>query len=327
MTVSWGILSTARVNSLVLAGAAESDRVHVVAVASRDPARAEAYARERAIDRAYGSYEALLEDADVEAIYISLPNSLHVPWTLRALEAGKHVLCEKPFSRRPEDVEQAFDLAETAGLALCEGFMWRHHPQSDELARLLAQGAIGRLRLVRAAFSFQLAAVHGIDDARFRPELDGGSLMDVGCYCVNAIRFLAGEPEGVLADQVIGPTGVDVCFAATLRLPGDVLAHFDCGFVLPYRDELELVGEEGSIHVDDPWHIHTPGIELRLGDGVERIAVPPANSYRLQLENVSDAIRGRAPLLLGREDAVGQARTIDALYRSAGTDVGVATAV
>jgi xylose dehydrogenase (NAD/NADP) len=317
MTVAWGILSTARVNRLVLAGAAESDRADVIAVASRDAARADAYAREHSLERAYGSYDALLEDADVEAVYISLPNSLHVPWTLRALEAGKHVLCEKPLSRRLDEVEQAFSLADSAGLILSEGFMWRHHPQSSQLAELVQEGAIGRLRLVRAAFSFQLAEEHGADDARFRPELDGGSLMDVGCYCVNAIRFLAGEPGRVQGEQVVGVSGVDVCFAATLRLPDDVLAHFDCGFVVPFRDELELVGEDGSLYVEDPWHIHSPGIELRLEDGVELIEVAPANSYRLQLDNVGDAIRGLAPLLLGRDDAVGQARTLDALYQSA----------
>jgi D-xylose 1-dehydrogenase (NADP+, D-xylono-1,5-lactone-forming) len=324
MTVSWGILSTARINRLVLAGAEESDRVEVIAVASRDASRAEAYAREHGIERAYGGYDALLADPDVEAVYIPLPNSLHVEWTLRALEAGKHVLCEKPLSRRPEEVEEAFDRAASAGLVLSEGFMWRHHPQTGKLRQLVAEGAIGRLRLVRAAFSFQLAAVHGADDARFRPELDGGSLMDVGSYCVNAIRFLAGEPEHVHGEQVVGASGVDVCFTATLRLSDDVLAHFDCGFVLPFRDELEVVGEEGSLHVEDPWHIRSPGIELRRDEGAERIAVAPANSYRLELENVGDAIRGVAPLLLGRDDAVGQARTLDALYHSAETGAPVA---
>jgi D-xylose 1-dehydrogenase (NADP+, D-xylono-1,5-lactone-forming) len=323
MTVAWGILSTARVNRLVLAGAAQSDRADVIAVASRDTARAKAYAREQSIERPYGSYEALLEDADIEAVYISLPNSLHVPWTLRALEAGKHVLCEKPFSRRPEDVERAFDLAESAGLVLSEGFMWRHHPQTSRLAELVAAGAIGRLRLVRAAFSFQLAEEHGADDARFRPELDGGSLMDVGSYCVNAIRFVAGEPERAQADQVVGASGVDVCFTATLRLPSSVLAHFDCGFVLPFRDDLELVGEAGSLYVEDPWHIRSPGIELRKGNAVEHIDVARANSYRIELDNVCDAIRGDAPLVLGREDAVAQARTIEALYRSAEAAVAV----
>jgi predicted dehydrogenase len=140
--------------------------------------------------------------------------------------------------------------------------------------------------------------------------------MDVGCYCVNAIRFLAGEPERVHAEQVVGPSGVDVVFAAALRLPDDVLGHFDCGFVLPVRYELEVVGEDGSLFVADPFHVHSPGIELRRGGEVERIAVEPADSYRLELENVGGAIRGEAPLLLGRDDAVGQARTIEALYRS-----------
>jgi D-xylose 1-dehydrogenase (NADP+, D-xylono-1,5-lactone-forming) len=326
VTVAWGILSTARINRHILAGAAETDRAEVVAVASRDAGRAGSYARERGIERAYGSYAALLEDPDVEAVYVPLPNSMHVEWTLRALDAGKHVLCEKPFSRRPDEVELAFDRAESSGLVLSEGFMWRHHPQTAKLVQLVAEGAIGRLRLVRAAFSFQLAAEHGADDARFSPDLDGGSLMDVGSYCVNAIRLLSGEPERVQGEQVVGPSGVDICFTATLRASDDVLGHFDCGFVLPIRDQLEVVGEEGSVYVEDPWHIRSPGIALRREKEVEHIPVEPANSYRLELENVCDGIRGTAPLLLGREDAVGQARTLDALYRSAETAAPVSSA-
>jgi xylose dehydrogenase (NAD/NADP) len=328
MTVRWGLLSTARINRLVLAGARASDRVEVVAVASRDRARAEAYAREHAIERAHGSYEALLGDPEVDAVYISLPNALHVEWTSRALEAGKHVLCEKPLSRRTHEVEQVFDLAEHESLVLSEGFMFRHHPQTRALGRLAADGPIGRLRLIRAAFSFQLAAVHGADDARFSPDLDGGSLMDVGCYCVNTIRLLAGEPERVYAEHVLAPGGVDTCFAATLRFGDGVVAHFDCGFVLPYRDEVEVVGEQASLFVDDPWHVHAPGIAIRREpepDRIveERVTFEPADSYRLELENVSDAIRGRGELLLGRADAVGQARTIEALYESAETGAPV----
>ena len=325
---TWGLLSTARINRLVLEGARRSDRVKVIAVASRDAERAEAYAREHAIARAYGDYHALLGDPDVEAVYISLPNALHVEWTLRALEAGKHVLCEKPFSNRPADVERVFDVAERAGLVLSEGFMWRHHPQTATLASLVAEGGIGRLRMLRAAFGFQLAAVHGADDARFRPELDGGSLMDVGCYCVNAMRLLAGEPVRVYAEGSVGESGVDVCVAATLRFAEGVVAHFDCGFVVPYRDELEIVGDRASLFVDDPWHIHLPGIELRREPvpdriDVERIPVERANAYQLELENVSAAIRGEAPLLLGRDDAVGQARVLAALARSAETGTPV----
>jgi D-xylose 1-dehydrogenase (NADP+, D-xylono-1,5-lactone-forming) len=314
---TWGFLSTARINLKVLVGARLSDRVNVIAVASRDAAKAEVYAREHGIERAYGSYEALLADPGVEAVYISLPNGLHVEWTRRALEAGKHVLCEKPLSRRPDDVEMVFDLAEREGLVLSEAFMWRHNPQTRRLEQLVAEGAIGRLRVVRASFSFQLAAVHGPDDARFDPALDGGALMDVGCYCVNAIRAFGGEAARVHGEQVIGPSGVDVCFTGTLRLRDDVVAHFDCGFVLPSRDELELVGEDASLFVDDPWHAQSPGIDLRREDESERIEVGPVDSYQLELENVSDAIEGRAPLLLGRADAVGQAATLEALYASA----------
>ena len=299
--------------------------VDVVAVAGSSEASAKAKAEALGARKAYGSYEALLDDPDVEAVYISLPNAMHVGWSLRALEAGTHVLCEKPFSRHPEEVEQAFDLAGATGLVLSEGFMWRHHPQTAKLVELVADGAIGPLRVVRAAFSFQLAAVHGAGDTRFDPDLDGGSLMDVGSYCLSAIRLLAGEPERLQGQQVVGPSGVDVCFAASLALPDDRLGHFDCGFVLPSRGELEVVGEEASLFVDDPFHARAPGIELRRQDGTERIVVERANSYRLELENVADAIRGEGPLLLGREDALGQARAIDALYRSASTTDGSAS--
>jgi xylose dehydrogenase (NAD/NADP) len=289
----------------------------VLAVASRDASRAEAYTREKAIDRSYGSYEELLADPDVDAVYISLPNGMHIPWTMHSLQAGKHVLCEKPLSRRADDVVRAFDLADSAGLVLSEGFMWRHHPQTRKLGELLQQGTIGRLRVVRASFSFELATRHGADDTRFDPELDGGALMDVGCYCISAIRFAGGEPERMQAEQVLGESGVDVVFAATLRLAGDTLAHFDCGFVLPSRDEVEIVGEQASLFLDDPWHARSPVIELRRDGEVERIEAGRANSDRLELENVCDAIRGEGELLLGRDDAVGQARAIEALYEAA----------
>jgi D-xylose 1-dehydrogenase (NADP+, D-xylono-1,5-lactone-forming) len=313
-TVSWGFLSTANINDKLLAGAAESDRADVIAVASRDAARAEAYARERGIERAYGSYEELLADPDVEAVYISLPNSLHVEWSIRALEAGKHVLCEKPLSRRAADVERAFDVAEESGRLLMEAFMYRHNPQTGRLKELAEGGAIGRLRLVRAAFSFPLTDGENV---RLNSSLDGGGLMDVGCYCVSGTRLLGGEPEQVYGEQVLSQSGVDELFTGTMRFPGDVLGQFDAGLVLPERDELEAIGEEGSLFLDDPWHCKRPVIELRTDGSVEEIAVEPADSYRLQLENMSDAIRGEAEPLLGREDAVGQARAIEALYRSA----------
>ncbi len=248
MGMKWGILSTADINRLVIPPAYESPKVDLVGVASRDQARAEEYARKWEIPRAYGSYEALLADDEIEAVYISLPNNLHCEWSIRAVEAGKHVLCEKPMGKRAAEVEEAFDAAERAGRILSEAFMYRHSPQTERVRQLLDEGAIGELRVVRACFIFGL---------------------------------------------------------------------FDCGTALPSRDELEAIGSEGSLFLDDPWHGRTPVIELRRGGEAERIELEPVDSYRLELENVSDAIRGEAELLLGREDAVGNARAIEALFASA----------
>jgi len=311
-----GIVSTADINRKVIPGARASEKVELVAVASRDQQRAEEYARTWEIERAYGSYEALLEDPDVDAVYISLPNTLHREWSIRSLEAGKHVICEKPFSRRVEDVEAAFDAAERTGRLLTEAFMYRHNPQTKRVAELVREGAIGDLRVVRTAFSYSL---YDAENIRLRTDVDGGSLMDVGCYCVSGSRLLAGEPESVNGQAYIGPTGTDWVFTGALRFPHDVLALFDCGTCLPERDELEAIGSEGSLFLDDPWHCDEPVIELRRDDGVERIELDPVDSYRLELENLADAIAGTTPLLLGREDALGQARTIAALFRSAET--------
>jgi D-xylose 1-dehydrogenase (NADP+, D-xylono-1,5-lactone-forming) len=319
--VRWGFLSTANINAKLLAGASQSDRVQVVAVASRDAARAEAYATQHGIERAHGSYEALLDDPEVDAVYISLPNSMHVDWSVRALEAGKNVLCEKPLSRHPDEVERAFDAADRAGRLLMEAFMYRHNPQTKRLQDLVGEGAIGRLRLIRAAFSFPLADSPNV---RLDPALDGGGLMDVGCYCVSGARLLAGEPVQVYGEHVAATTGVDDVFTGSMRFSGDVLAEIDCGLALPMRDELEAIGEKGSIFLDDPWHCRKPVLELRSAEGAEQIALEPVDSYRLELENMSDAISGRAELLLGRDDAVGQARAMEALYRAAAEGVPVA---
>ena len=314
MSVKWGILSTADINRKVIPGAHASGKVDLVAVASREQARAEAYAKKWGIERAYGSYEALLGDADVEAVYISLPNTMHSEWSIRALEAGKHVLCEKPFSRNVTEVEQAFDAAEREGRLLTEALMYRHHPQTKRLKELVDEGAIGDLRLVRSAFSYSL---YDAENIRLRTDVDGGSLMDVGCYCVSGSRLLAGEPESVHGAQLVGPTGTDWVFAGSMRFPADVFALFDCGTSLPERDELEAIGTEGALFLDDPWHCAVPVIELRRDGELERIELEPADPYRLELENLSDAIRGEAGLLLGREDAVAQARALEALTRSA----------
>jgi xylose dehydrogenase (NAD/NADP) len=312
--VRWGIISTADINRLVIPPAQASARVDLVGVASRTRERADAYAADWGIPRAYGSYEALLADPEIEAVYISLPNTMHCEWSIRAAEAGKHVLCEKPMDSNPAKVVEAFDAADRAGKLLMEAFMWRHNPQTTRLRQLLDEGAIGELRLVRSCFSYGL---YDADNIRLRPDVEGGALMDVGCYCISGSRLVAGEPELVYGQQWTGPSGTDWVFTASLRFPGDVLGQFDCGTALPERDELEAIGSEGSLFVDDPWHCHRPVIELRRDGGVERIELEPADSYGLELENLSDAIRGEGEPLLGRDDAVAQARVIDGLFRSA----------
>ena len=312
--VRWAIMSTANINRKVIPGAHASPKVELVAVASRDQARADEYAKTWQIQRAYGSYDALLADSDVEAVYISLPNSMHCEWAIKALEAGKHVLCEKPLSRHVNQVEAAFDAAHRTGRLLSEAFMYRHNPQTKRAKQLVDEGAIGELRLIRSAFSYGL---YDTDNIRLSTALDGGALMDIGCYAVSGSRLFGGEPEKVYGEAWFGPSGTDWVFAGTLRFPRNVVALFDCGTAMTERDELEAIGSQGSLFLDDPWHCRVPGIELRREGRVERIEVDIVDSYRLELENLSDAIRGEGEPLLGRDDAVGQARVLEALHESA----------
>jgi xylose dehydrogenase (NAD/NADP) len=312
--VQWGIVSTADINRKVIPGLHASKKADLAAVASRDQARAEEYASSWEIPRAYGSYEELLADPEIEAVYISLPNTLHCEWSIRALEAGKHVLCEKPLTRHPREAEQAFDAADRAGRILMEAFMYRHNPQTKRLKQLVDDGAIGELRLIRSVFSYSL---YDTDNIRLQPEVEGGALMDVGCYNVSGSRLLGGEAEKVWGEAWFGPSGTDWVCTGTMRFAGDVIAAFDCGTALQERDELEAIGSEGSLFLADPWHCKIPVIEVRRADGVERIELEPVDSYQLEVENLSDAIRGEGEPLLGRDDALAQARTLEALHKSA----------
>src|SRR5436190_3638692 len=319
--VRWGVLSVANIGvKHVIPAILASSNGQLAAVASRNLQRARELLAHIPQVRIYGAYESLLEDPEIEAVYISLPNTLHAEWSIKALEAGKHVLCEKPLTRHPEEVDAAFDAAERSGRLLTEAFMYRHNPQTAKLVELVRAGAIGELRLIRSAFSYGL---YDHANIRLRTDVEGGALMDVGCYNVSGSRLLAGEPERVWGEAWYGPSGTDWVFTGTLRFPGDIIATFDCGTALVERDELEAVGNEGSLFLDDPWHCNVPIIELRRDGQVELIELVPEDSYRLELENLSDAIRGEAELLLGREDAVGQAVTLEALHRSATTGAPV----
>ena len=227
----------------------------------------------------------------------------------------------RTLTRSAAEVEQAFAAADRAGRILAEAFMWRHLPQTATLARLVREGAIGELRLVRASFSFTLDEPGNI---RLDPKLAGGALMDVGCYCVSGARLLAGEPEEAAAQQVLAPSGVDIRLAGVLRHAGNVLSELHCGFDLPGRHDLEAIGSSGALRLADPWHGNRPGIDLTRADGsTERIPVESADPYRLQLEQFARAVAGAEPALLGRADAVGQAHALDALYRAAETGATV----
>jgi predicted dehydrogenase len=304
----WGILSTANISRKLLAGARDAG-VDVVAVGSRDLERGRAFAAELGIPQVFGSYEELLASDEVDAIYNPLPNSLHVPWSIRALDEGKHVLCEKPLSRHVDDVERAFDAAEAAGRVLMEAFMWRFHPQTARVVELVREGAIGRLRHINARFGFNLDPASG--NVRWDDALEGGALMDVGCYCVSGMRLLAGEPVRVSAERVGTP--VDGRLVGVLRFADDVTGAFDCGMDVFNRSGLEVVGDGGTLWIADPWHGLAPGIEL---DG-ERIEVEAVNPYGAELLEVEAAVsEGRAPRL-DRTESVNQARAIAALYRAA----------
>ena len=306
----WGILGAARVNRHVLEAAPLAADVSIVAIASRDATRARAQAEAFGVATVHDSYEALLADPSIDAVYIPLPNALHVDWSVRALQAGKHVLCEKPLARSEAQARRAFAVARDAGRLLMEAFMWRHTPQTQRLTALLADGAIGPVRIVRATFGFRLTRE---GDVRLSRELEGGALMDVGCYCLSAVRLIAGEPVHVRAEQVVDGEGVDVRLVATLRLAGDVLAVIDCALDAPLGSRLSIVGAEGELVLDDPFHARAPGI---VHDGA-LIEVPFANPYAAELENFSRAIRGEAEPLLGARDAIAQAAAIEAIYRSA----------
>jgi D-xylose 1-dehydrogenase (NADP+, D-xylono-1,5-lactone-forming) len=316
-----GLLSTARINDAIIAAAAASPQVEVVAVGSRDAGRAARYAEERSIPRSHGSYEELLADDGIDAVYVSAPNGLHAPWARAALEAGRHVLCEKPVDSDPEVVEELFALAAQRGLVFTEAFMWRHLPQTQAVCDLVAQGAVGELRMIRIWSGFMLERE---GDPRLDPAQQGGALMDIGCYCVSAARLLAGEPDAVTAQAVRDasrPDGVDMRVAATMRFPGPVLAHFDCAFDLPMGFGLQVVGSEAVIEVDDPWFGVQPGVRVRAADGtIEEIGPEAADPYRAQLEDLAGAIADGHRPLLDRAEVVGQARSLQALLRAMSND-------
>ncbi len=313
----WGLLSTARINRALIPALRGSRRNRLVAVASRSQEQADAYAKEWSIPRALGSYEALLADPDIDVIYNPLPNSLHAEWSIRALRAGKHVLCEKPMALSVAEVDEITAAAHESGCVLAEAFMYRHHPQTLKAQELVHSGALGELRLIRGAFTFTLTRE---GNYRAVKEMGGGSLWDVGCYPVNYARSLLGvEPLEVFGWQVAGPGGCDETFVGQMRFPGEVLAQFDSGFRSPFRTELEVIGSEAVLRIPNPFK---PGryetLLLQRGNRLEKIRVHSRGAlYSGEVEDLADAVLlGKAPRV-SLADSRGNVATLTALLEAA----------
>lgn len=315
----WGLLSTARINRVLLPPLRASTRNELTAVASRDLNRAKTYADERKIPRVFGSYEALLADPDVDVIYNPLPNSLHAEWTIKAAEAGKHVLCEKPLANTVEEVDAMTEAAEKAGIVLMEAFMYRHHPQTIRVKELVESGAIGKLQLIRGSFTFSISDE---GDVRLNASLGGGSIWDVGCYPISYARLIAGvEPIEVFGWQTKGQgSGVDETFIGEMRFPNNVYAQFDSGFRTPQRTHIELVGDKGSITLKKPF---TPWLNeeiILINDNEKKIiTVPGQDLYLGEVENMADAILDGVPPRMSLADSRNNVATIWALLQSART--------
>jgi predicted dehydrogenase len=323
----WGILSTARIGTgKVIPGFRRSARNEVVAIASRDPATARATAEGLAIPRAHGSYEALLADPEVDAVYIPLPNHLHVEWSIAALRAGKHVLCEKPLALTVPDAERLVVEAEASGRLLVEGFMYRHHPAWGAVRDLVAAGRIGRLVAVDSWFSYHLP-----DPADIRNVLDwgGGGLWDIGCYSVNLSRMLFGEePDTVAASLVRDPvSGVDIVASGILAFPSGV-ASFTVATQVEPDQRVHVYGTEGRITIEIPFNIPpqlptrvllTTGRRAPEAWQTEVIAIPAGDPYAFQADAFAAAVLDGSPSPLPLADALGNVRTLVRLFAAAGS--------
>jgi xylose dehydrogenase (NAD/NADP) len=313
--LKWGLLSTAHINRRLIPAIHAAAQAELLAVASRDPARAKIYAAEWNIPRAHGSYEALLSDPDIDVVYVSLPNSLHAEWTVRAAQAGKHVLCEKPLALSVAECDRIVDAAESAGVVVAEAVMYLYHPLLYEVRQLVKQGVIGQVTLVRGAFSFFLDR---LNDVRWKPEMGGGSLWDLGSYPVSFVRWVAGDPDEVFGWQTLSASGVDATFAGLLRYDKGVLGAFDCGFRGQFRVQAEVTGTDGSLVIQRPYPITSESrIFLRRGFEEKEIALPEANAYQCEVEALTAAILDGSPLAVPLDSSRANVATLTALYEAA----------
>lgn len=318
--LNWGLLSTARINRALIPPLHASKRTSLLAVASRTQSSAEAFAREWKIPRTHGSYESLLADPEIDVIYNPLPNHLHAEWTIKALRAGKHVLCEKPFALTLLEVDAMIAASKENGKVLAEAFMYRYHPQTWKVKELADNGTLGQIQLIKGAFTFTLTR-----EGNFRSvkEMGGGSIWDVGCYPISYARMLAGEPSEVFGWQVPGPDGSDVSFFGEMKFANGVHAQFDSGFQSPLRSYIEIVGSEAVMNIPVPFK---PGqnsqFNLRRANNknkIETIHVPGHELYMGEVDAMCDAILLGTPPRMSLADSRGNIAVILALLESAST--------
>lgn len=329
----WAILGTGNIAGQFAAGLAASERGSLAAVGSRRRESAEAFSKAVNVPCLLGDYAAALSAPEVDAVYISLPNNLHCEWTIRALRAGKHVLCEKPVAANAAQAADMFDAARSAGRLLVEAFMYRSHPQTRAVMETLRGGIVGDLRLIRTSFCFRTSKVQG--NIRFDPVLAGGALMDIGCYCVSFSRLVAGaQPIAVHCASRLHSSNVDEMATGTMTFPNGVLATFNCGMTLQADNSAYICGTEGYIEIPVPWKPPVEGSRFSvvrqtppLMDGNARPAPPSRqtievpggkNLYAYEIDEFAAAVTGETAPAVSEADTVGNMHVLDELRRQAG---------
>jgi len=316
--VRWGLLSTANINRALIPAFRASKRGELVAVASRNQDKASEYASTWGIHKAFGSYDALLESGMVDAVYIGLPNHLHAEWSIRSMQAGVHVLCEKPFALTLDEVDRMVDTSVKTGCVLAEAFMYRHHPQTKIVGEWVQSGRLGEITVFRGVFNF---ALKNRDNVRIVPEFGGGSLWDVGVYPMSFAQLVYGQlPETVSGMQWSGNTGVDETFVGQMTYPGGGLAQIASSFRTPYHTHIEVIGTEGRLSLNQPFSKLDQDRKLIFypakGDPQE-VAVPTKELYIGEVEDMHAAILDGKPPFISLQEARNHVQTVLALYQSA----------
>jgi D-xylose 1-dehydrogenase (NADP+, D-xylono-1,5-lactone-forming) len=319
--LAWGILGTGRIAEQFAAGLSGSERCRAAAVGSRREETGRAFAARHGIEAVHGSYEGLLADPAVESVYVSLPNSLHQEWTIKALQAGKHVLCEKPLARNVAQAQEMFEVARRSGRVLAEAFMYRSHPLTLAIQKAVTEGWIGELRVIRTSFLFAAEKVEG--NVRFDAALAGGSLMDVGCYCLSYARLFAREePKTMQACGHLHISGVDDYVAGSLAFPGGVVSSFACGITVGGENEAHLEGTAGYILVPMPWKPPVTDASFTLVDkdgGRHTESVSAGKHlYALEADDFAATVLDGAPVRVTEADSLGNQRCLDELRRQVG---------